>query len=169
MLDIQPATRRAYCRVAMHRPCFSDSEIKSLWASSLLTFMYSSIFYVLIDRLTGLLGQFKLGRLSRLLLTHRRSLDGMSIWSDDVAAAQLAVDGQVEHRQLTDMPASTAFLFDCREAAPFFLLSLSKIAQPAVPSSCDWRLDGTLSDATVSRGEGSGVGRPNLAKYIYQP
>src|SRR5215217_1133612 len=66
---------------------------------------------MLVNRLPGLLGHLEPDRLARLLLAHSRSIDGISVRGnvlhlerDDIAAAQLAIDGQVEHRQLAGSP-----------------------------------------------------------------
>jgi len=57
-------------------------------------------FQVLVNRLSGLLSQFKLHGLPSFLLTHRCALYRIAIGShiidlesDDIATAQLAVDG----------------------------------------------------------------------------
>jgi hypothetical protein len=61
--------------------------------------------YVVIDRLPGLLGDLKSHRL--FFWRTGRALDRISVWSnvldlegDNIAAAQLAVDGEVEQRQV---------------------------------------------------------------------
>src|SRR6516162_10792585 len=62
---------------------------------------------VVVDCLTGLLSHLEPDRLGGLLLAHCRAIDGMSVrchifhlQADDVAASQLAVDGQIEHREI---------------------------------------------------------------------
>ena len=64
-------------------------------------------FDVAVHRLAGLLRQFKSDGPPGLFLAHGRSIDGIAIRSnvldlesDDIAASQLAVDGQIEHRQI---------------------------------------------------------------------
>ena len=59
---------------------------------------FTGNFYVVIDRLSGLLGQFKPDGLPGLLLPHRRPFDRISVRCDvldlkrdDIAAAQFAV------------------------------------------------------------------------------
>jgi hypothetical protein len=63
---------------------------------------------VIIDRLPGLFGEFEPHGLPRLLLTHRRSVDGIAVRGDvldlerhDIAATEFAVDGEIEHCQVT--------------------------------------------------------------------
>src|ERR1043166_6759834 len=65
---------------------------------------------VVIDSLPGLFGQFEPDGLSGLLLPHCRAIDditpGSNIFdfqSDDIASAQLAIDGEIEHRQITQL------------------------------------------------------------------
>src|SRR5258708_40165836 len=62
---------------------------------------------VVINRLPGLFGDLESHRLPSLLLAHRRALNGVSVRGnvldlegDDIATAQLAVDGQIEHCQV---------------------------------------------------------------------
>jgi hypothetical protein len=62
---------------------------------------------VVVDGLTGLLGHLEPDKLASLLLVHRRAIDGMSVRrhifhleADNVAASQLAIDGQIEHREV---------------------------------------------------------------------
>lgn len=59
------------------------------------------------DRLPGLLGDLELDRMARLLLHHGRAgahrtvqRDIADLEADEVAAAELAVDGEIEHRQV---------------------------------------------------------------------
>jgi hypothetical protein len=62
---------------------------------------------VLVHRLAGLFRQFEPDRASGLFLPHGRPLDGIAIGSNvldhegyDITAPQLAVDGQIEQRQI---------------------------------------------------------------------
>jgi hypothetical protein len=62
---------------------------------------------VVIDRLTGLFGDLEPHRLPSLLLAHCRAINGVSVRrnvldfeGNDIATAQLTVDGQIEHRQV---------------------------------------------------------------------
>jgi hypothetical protein len=64
---------------------------------------------VVFDGLPGLFTQLELDRLSRFPLSNRRALHRVAIWchvldleSHHVAAAQLAVDGQIEHGKVPD-------------------------------------------------------------------
>jgi hypothetical protein len=61
-------------------------------------------------RLSGLLGDFKLNRLPRLLLHHHcssgygRTMSNISDSNlDEVTASQFAIDGKVEQSQVTDL------------------------------------------------------------------
>jgi hypothetical protein len=63
---------------------------------------------VVIHRLAGLFRQFEPYRPSGLFLAYGRPIDGIAIRrnvldlkSDDIAASELAVDGQIEHGQIT--------------------------------------------------------------------
>lgn len=65
------------------------------------------------DGFAGLLGQFELHRAARLLLEHRRSRADAAAEKhvidperDDVAAAQLAVDGKVEQGKIAEAPGN---------------------------------------------------------------
>jgi hypothetical protein len=56
---------------------------------------------------------FEANRLSRFLLSDRCPITGASMWgnifdlkSGDIATAQLAVDGQIEHRQIARLPCT---------------------------------------------------------------
>ena len=99
-------TRRAYCRVDRPRP-----EPRWPLNRNWLGFLSATCTYS-IDRLAGLLRQFKPHWLSSLLLANARTLEGMTLWRhirdlerNHVAySAQLAVDGQVEHCQVTVAP-----------------------------------------------------------------
>ena len=62
----------------------------------------------MIDRLTGLIGQFELDWSPRLPLPDRGTVHRMAVWgyvfdfeSHDIAAAKLAIDGQIKHRKVT--------------------------------------------------------------------
>jgi hypothetical protein len=62
---------------------------------------------VVIDRLPGVFGHLEPHRHAGLFLAHRCALDGVSVRrnvfhleGDDIATAQLAVDCQIEHRQV---------------------------------------------------------------------
>ena len=62
---------------------------------------------VVIERLAGLFGDFKAHRPARLPLADRCAINGVSVWDnvlnferDDIAAAQLAIDGEIEQRQI---------------------------------------------------------------------
>jgi hypothetical protein len=71
---------------------------------------------IIIDRLSGLFAQFKSDRSPGLLLPHgcaiRRISTGGNILDsdgDDVAATKLAVDCQIEHRQIASATLDLAF------------------------------------------------------------
>src|SRR5712691_3984224 len=58
--------------------------------------------HVVVDRLTGLLGQLESNRTTSFLLSHGRAIDGITVGShvvdsdgDNVTTAQLAVDGEI--------------------------------------------------------------------------
>src|SRR5580692_5037636 len=62
---------------------------------------------VIINRLPGLFGDLEPYRSTGLLLADRRTLNGVSVWgnvldfeSDDIATTQLAIDGEIEQRQV---------------------------------------------------------------------
>jgi len=62
---------------------------------------------VFIDSLSGLFGDLEPHRPAGLLLADRRTLNGVSVWgnvldfeSDDIATTQLAIDGEIEQRQV---------------------------------------------------------------------
>src|SRR5262249_40670878 len=72
--------------------------------------------YVVIDRLAGLLRQFELDGLPGLLLAHGRPInciparcDVLDLERHDIAAAQLAVYCEVEHRQISRPPGYLEF------------------------------------------------------------
>ena len=63
---------------------------------------------VVVDGLPGLLGDFEPDRNARLFLPDGGAIDGVSMGRDvvdleshDIAPAQLAVDGEIEHRQVS--------------------------------------------------------------------
>src|SRR6516225_12354540 len=63
--------------------------------------------HILINRLTCILGHFESNRLTCLLLANCCALDRVSVrcnvlyfQANNIAAAQLTVDGEVEHRKL---------------------------------------------------------------------
>ena len=77
-----------------HAPSLTASADKQGFARFL-----TSNFYVVIDRLSGLLGQFEPDGLPGLLLPHRRPIDRIPAWrdvldlqGDDIATAQLAIN-----------------------------------------------------------------------------
>ena len=101
MLRIQSPRRRAYCRV---------DRLSSGWRcaakrnSSWLPVCDAEVF---INRLAGLFGDLEPYRPAGFLLADRRSLNGVPVRgdvldfeSDDIATAQLAVDGEIEQRQV---------------------------------------------------------------------
>jgi len=62
---------------------------------------------VFIDSLAGLLGQLKPDRLASLPLPDRCPIGCITVWGDildlqcdDIAGAELAIDGQIEHREI---------------------------------------------------------------------
>src|SRR5208282_49916 len=62
---------------------------------------------VFVDRLPGLFGDLEPHRPAGLLLADRGTFNGVAVWgnildleSHDIATAQLAVDGEVEQRQV---------------------------------------------------------------------
>ena len=96
MLATHPATRRAYCRVVMPppRPRRPNRNSPDFTGST----------DVVVDSLPSVLGDLESNRQSGFLLADRCSLDRMSVRcnilnlkGDNVAAAQLAVDGEIEH------------------------------------------------------------------------
>ena len=104
MLAIHPETSRAYCLVVMHRP--GPRRPGNRNSPGLLP----RGFQVVIDCLTALLRQFEFDGLPSLLLRNYRTIDCVPARSDilnlhgyDIAATQLAVDGEVEHSQVTGL------------------------------------------------------------------
>jgi hypothetical protein len=68
-------------------------------------------FEVVINRLAGLLRHFKSNRKPGLCLAHRRTGERVAVrrnvfdpQGDNIAASQLAIDGEVEHRQVPCSP-----------------------------------------------------------------
>src|SRR3982751_1570392 len=62
---------------------------------------------VIVDRLAGWLRQLKSDRAAGLLLAHACAIDGIAIggnvthfYSDDIAAPELAIDGEIEERKV---------------------------------------------------------------------
>jgi hypothetical protein len=96
---IQIATSRAYCLVDKDRfaPLTpGEKELPGLPTGRPKVF---------VDGVASVLDQFELDGLARLLLPNRRTIDRVAARRDvlnfdcyDVAAAQLAVDSQLEHR-----------------------------------------------------------------------
>jgi hypothetical protein len=68
---------------------------------------------VVVDCLPRLLCHFEADGLSRFLLSDPSPINGATMWgnifdleSDNIATAQLAVDGQIEHRQIASLPCT---------------------------------------------------------------
>ena len=75
---------------------------------------------LVVERLAGLLGQFKSNRSPGLSLSYVRSVDSIAIGSNvidpngyHVAAAHLGVDGKIEHRQIACSPPNLELGSDC--------------------------------------------------------
>jgi hypothetical protein len=73
-----------------------------------LAWLLAGPLQVVINGLAGLIGQFELDWSSRLFLSHDCSIDCIAIRSHivysqghDVTAAQFAVDGEIEQREVT--------------------------------------------------------------------
>jgi hypothetical protein len=71
---------------------------------------------IFIDCLAGLFGQFKSDRSAGLLLTYSCSIRSVSARGDivdfdrhDIAATKLAVDRQIEHREVSDATLNLQF------------------------------------------------------------
>jgi len=71
---------------------------------------------VIVDRFTGLLRHLKLDGLAGLFLTHGCSVDRVTMrrnvlhpQADDVAASELAIDGEIEHGQVACSPCDLQF------------------------------------------------------------
>jgi hypothetical protein len=95
MLAIHWPTSRAYWRVATGK-----QERAGLPAGQS---------EILVDGLPRLLGEFEPDRATRLLLTDRRSIERVAVGGyvidphcHDITAAQFAVDGEVEQREIAD-------------------------------------------------------------------
>jgi hypothetical protein len=78
---------------------------KQVWAPILI-----SVFQMGLHRLPGLFGDFKPDGPAGLALPDRRAINAHTIWSnllcsqpDDITAAQLAVDRQVEQREIAGL------------------------------------------------------------------
>ncbi len=87
---------------AIWTPTAGEQEIVGFLASGL---------EVVIDRLAGLLGDLELDRSAGLPLAHSGSIDGVPLRRDilhlevhHVTAPQLAIDCQIEERQIPDPP-----------------------------------------------------------------
>ena len=70
---------------------------------------YCLVVMVAVHGLACLFGQFKPDGSPGLFLPNGRPIDGIAIWrnvldseGDDITTPQLAVDGQIEHGQITD-------------------------------------------------------------------
>src|SRR5579862_6699664 len=105
MLAIHSDTRRAYWSVL---PRGHTSFLPSVSCEQELAGLLSGCPDVTVNRLAGLFGQFEPDRTPGLYLAHGCPIDVIAIRrnvldleSDDIAASQLAVDGQIEHRQIT--------------------------------------------------------------------
>ena len=68
---------------------------------------------VVIDSLPGLLGEFEPDGLSSLPLAHGGAINDITTGSnifdlqgDDIASTLLAVDGEIEHRQVTHLASN---------------------------------------------------------------
>src|SRR5215469_16003833 len=88
-------------------PCRNSSVAAATAGKEVLTWLLVGGPDVVVDCLTGLLGHLEPDRLAGLLPAHRGAIDGMSVrrnifhlQADDVAASQLAIDGQIEHREI---------------------------------------------------------------------
>src|SRR5450631_4947100 len=71
---------------------------------------------IFIDRLAGLFGQFKSDRSAGLLLTYGCAIRSVSARGDivdfdrhDIAATKLAVDREIEHREVSDATCDLEF------------------------------------------------------------
>ena len=102
MLAIHPATKRAYCRAVMPPPSTAAPEQEVARFSTGGT-------DVGVDRLPSVLGDLESNRQAGLLLADRCSVDRISMRRNvldferhNIATAQLAVDRQIEHRQIAD-------------------------------------------------------------------
>src|ERR1700674_5725890 len=106
MLAIHSDTNRAYCLVVMPRP-----DPRRPGKRNSPGFLFAAL--ILIDRLARLLRHFEPHGSAGLLLPDSCSIDRAStrcnildLESDDIAAPQLAVDGEVEHRQVSGTPVN---------------------------------------------------------------
>ena len=101
MLATHSETSRAYCLVVIDSSR-ATSAGEQEFAGSL-----AGGPEIVVDRLPGLLRQFKSDGPPGLLLPDRCSIDGIALGGnvlhlegDDIASAQFAVDGEIEHRQI---------------------------------------------------------------------
>ena len=92
-------------------PCRDALTTSAAAAKQAVTSLPARSADVVIDRLSGVLGHLKANRQASLLLADHCSVDRISVRrdvfnleGDDVATAQLAIDGEIEHRQI---PLST--------------------------------------------------------------
>src|SRR5215472_10722072 len=92
-------------------PCRNSTVAVASAGKEVLTRLLVGGSYIVVDCLTGLLRHLEPDRLAGLLLAHRRAIDGMSVrchifhlQADDVAASQLAIDGQIRHREIACSP-----------------------------------------------------------------
>src|SRR6516162_9900823 len=88
-------------------PCRNSSVAAATAGKEVLTRLLVGGSDVVVDCLTGLLSHLEPDRLAGLLLAHCRAIGGMSVRrhifhleADNVAASQLAIDGQIEHREV---------------------------------------------------------------------
>jgi hypothetical protein len=104
MLAIHSDSRRAYWRVeaAAFAPAAVEQEIAGTIPARRK---------VLVDRLARLLGNLEPDRKTGLVLPNGRTVDGIAMWRDvldleahHVAATQLAIDREIEERQVPHPP-----------------------------------------------------------------
>jgi hypothetical protein len=99
MLAIHSETSRAYCLVVMPLP---DPRPPGEHKFAGLLGCCS---HVIVDNLASLFRQLEPDGLPGFLLPNRGPIDGVSAWrnildleADEIAAAELAIDGHIEHR-----------------------------------------------------------------------
>ena len=109
----QSDTSRPYWRGVMLRPDFGLVKRNSPG-------FFARDLEVVVDGLACLLGQLKPNWSPGLSLTHRRSINCVTIGSniidrncDYVAAPQFTVDGKIEHRQVTFTPLNLEHGANC--------------------------------------------------------
>src|SRR6516225_8761674 len=97
-------------------PCRNSSVAAATAGKEVLTRLLVGGSDVVVDCLTGLLSHLEPDRLAGLPLAHGRAIDGMSVRchifhleADDVAASQLTIDGQIEHREIACSPLDLQF------------------------------------------------------------